>query len=142
MNIKQKITAGKFFKISLILVFSFYLKGCFLMDDAYYEKNSVGTYHIDLNKSKIKDTIEFKSLILELKPNNEYYFSKKLPFIDQKGTWKIEGKGEVKYISLYRKDGNKDRVSVSYEDTKEITFYCYLDESNRFERIIFSKIID
>ena len=109
------------------------------MDNAYYKKNSIGTYQIDLNKSKIKDTLEFKSLVLELKPNNEYWFSKKIPFIDQKGEWKIEGEGEVKYISLYRKDGNKDRVSISYEDTKEITFYCYLDKSNKYERIIFKK---
>lgn len=132
----KKMFFLKIINLSVISLFCF--TSC-LGDIKYYENKSIGVYSIQLNKSKIGDSLGFKTLVLELKSDNSYFFSEKLPFIDQKGNWEIEGKGEVRYISLITKEKRKDRVSICCDENNEITLHCYLDKSNQFKRIIFKR---
>ncbi|KQX15076.1 hypothetical protein ASC72_17950 [Flavobacterium sp. Root420] len=107
-----------------------------------YGKRTVGIYLINQYSSDSKKIELIKDLTLKLKEDGTYEFSKRLPFIDQKGKWLLEENGLVINILLMNENGTKDKISICCDENNEITFYCYLDRSGDYKRIIFTRVTE
>ncbi len=113
----------------------------FLLDDPNnFGERSVGLYKANLDESKVNDFSFINELTIEIKNDKTYEFSKKLPFIDRIGKWELQEEDLVINLLLINKNGSKDVISVCCDDNNEITFYCYLDKSANYKRIVFRKI--
>lgn len=121
--------------IAFIIYFIYFLSN----DPNGYGNKTVGAYKVNLSNSDVKNVECINDLIFEIKENGTYEFSKKLPFIDQNGKWLLEENDLVINILLLNKNGQEDKISICCDDNNEITFYCYLDKSGDYKRIIFTR---
>lgn len=134
---KRKVKTLLF--LSFIILVLIVLK--FLLDDPNnFGARSVGLYKVNLDESEVNDFASINELTLEIRKDRTYEFSKKLPFIDKVGEWDLQEEDLVIYILLINKNGSKDKISVCCDDSNEITFYCYLDKSAHYKRIVFRKV--
>ena len=122
---------------SVSIIFISYLVYYLCNDPNGYGDRTAGFYTINQYTSEVKDIWSISDLTLTLDESGTYEFSKKLPFIDQKGNWLLEENGLVINILLLNQNGTKDKISVCCDDNNEITLYCYLDKSQEYKRINF-----